>query len=150
MQASIIRHSSAWDAEGIEDFLRDSLIPLRLACLSRSGSPLICSLWFLYDDDALWCATQENAHVARLLMRDASCGFEVAADKQPYRGVRGQGRVAMSVADGQQVLGRLIDRYLGTRDSRFAKWLLSRQANEVSIRIAPDWVTSWDYSKRMR
>jgi hypothetical protein len=47
------------------------------------------------------------------------------------------------------VLLRLIDRYLGKRDSGFAAWLISRSASEVAIRLEPDWVTSWDFGKRM-
>lgn len=42
-----------------------------------------------------------------------------------------------------------MDRYLGTRDSGFARWLLARQDREVAIRIEPDWLTSWDYGERM-
>jgi len=150
MRDSIIRETSDWDAAGIERFLHESLIPIRLACLSLQGAPLICSLWFCYDEGALWCATQADAHIAKLLRRSAKAGFEVAGDQLPYRGVRGQGRATLSTTDGPAVLLRLIDRYLGTRDSRFAQWLIARQASEVAIRIEPEWVTSWDFSARMQ
>ena len=149
MQASIIRQGSAWDVSGIEKFLRDNLIPIRLACLSGSGHPLICSLWYDFNDGALWCATRDDAHVAKLLTRNPQCGFEVAADSQPYRGVRGQGRATLSTSSGPDVLQPLVDRYLGTRESGFARWLLARQDREVSIRIEPEWLTSWDFSARM-
>jgi hypothetical protein len=149
MRTSIIRKSSAWDVAGIEKFLQNTLIPLRLSCLSRTGYPLISSLWFYHDADALWCATQAEAHIAALLEINPQCGFEVAGDAPPYRGVRGQGRAMLSKADGADVLGRLIDRYLGSRDSDFARWLLARGDKEVSIRIEPEWLTSWDYASRM-
>ena len=68
----------------------------------------------------------------------------------PYRGVRGQGRAELSRADGPAVLLRLIDRYLHSRDSTFARWLISRQQDEVAVRIEPDWLTAWDFSGRMR
>lgn len=150
MKASIIRKTSAWDTAGIEQFLRESLIPMRLACLSENDAPLICSLWFSYEEQALWCASQVGAHITKLLWANASVGFEVAGDQPPYRGVRGQGRATLSTTDGPAVLLRLIDRYLGTRDSGFAQWLISRQASEVAIRIEPEWATSWDFSARMR
>jgi nitroimidazol reductase NimA-like FMN-containing flavoprotein (pyridoxamine 5'-phosphate oxidase superfamily) len=148
MQASIVRTSSAWDLAQIEAFLGSSLIPVRLACLSRADEPLICSLWFCYDEGAIWCATQGGAHVAAMLERNPSCAFEVAGDSMPYSGVRGQGRVSISKTDGADVLLRLIDRYLGSRETDFARWLVARQANEVSIRIDPEWVTSWDFGAR--
>jgi len=149
MQDSIIRKSSAWDKAHIEQFLQSTLIPVRLACLSSSGSPLLCSLWFEYADGSVWCATQEGARIVSLLQNNPACAFEVAGDSMPYKGVRGQGRATVSATDGPEVLLRLIDRYLGARDSDFARWLIARQEHEVSIRIEPEWATSWDFGSRM-
>jgi nitroimidazol reductase NimA-like FMN-containing flavoprotein (pyridoxamine 5'-phosphate oxidase superfamily) len=147
--APSIRRGSAWSAREIESFLQQAAIPVRLACLAANGAPLICSLWYLYDEGAIWCATQQDARLVTWLRADPRCAFEVAGDDPPYRGVRGQGDAVLSAADGPAVLGRLIDRYLGTRDSGFARWLLSRQDGEVAIRIDPHWLTSWDFSRRM-
>jgi hypothetical protein len=143
------RRDSAWDAPGIEQFLRVTTIPVRLACLTASGAPLVCSLWYLYADGALWCATQASARIVALLAREPRCGVEVAGDLPPYRGVRGQGLAAIDAAAGAAVLPQLIDRYLGSRESAFGRWLMARQADEVAIRIEPDWLTAWDYSRRM-
>lgn len=149
LDASLIRTGSAWSADEIEAFLDGAAIPLRLACLARGGAPLVCSLWFLRDGDTLWCATQRSARVVQLLARDPRCGFEVAGDSPPYRGVRGQGVARLSTSDGPAVLARLIDRYLGSRNTNFARWLLDRSADEVAIRVEPDWLTSWDFTRRM-
>jgi hypothetical protein len=67
----------------------------------------------------------------------------------PYRGVRGQGRASLIDEAGMDTLLLLIDRYLGTRESRFARWLIGKAANETAICIAPHWLTSWDFSSRM-
>jgi hypothetical protein len=40
-------------------------------------------------------------------------------------------------------------RYLGKRESRLAQWLLGRADEEYVVRIAPSWITSWDFSERM-
>ena len=77
------------------------------------------------------------------------CGFEVAPETPPYSGVRGQGHAELLPGEGIPVLLRLVDRYLGTRETRFARWLIGRGDAEVAIRIRPDWLTSWDFSGRM-
>jgi nitroimidazol reductase NimA-like FMN-containing flavoprotein (pyridoxamine 5'-phosphate oxidase superfamily) len=147
---SKVRSSSAWDIQQIDEFLRAAVIPIRLACSDKEGVPLICSLWYLYADEALWCATQQSASVVALLERAPRCAFEVAPESMPYRGVRGQGRVTVLSDEGPAILQQLIDRYLDTRDAQFAAWLTSRSANEVAIKIEPDWLTSWDFGSRMR
>lgn len=144
-----IRRGSAWSAAEMAEFLRQARIPVRLACLAANGGPLICSLWYLYDDGAIWCATQQDARLVTWLQADPRCAFEVAGDDAPYRGVRGQGEAVLSAADGPMILDRLINRYLGDRDSSFVRWLRSRQQDEVAIRIDPEWLTSWDFTRRM-
>jgi nitroimidazol reductase NimA-like FMN-containing flavoprotein (pyridoxamine 5'-phosphate oxidase superfamily) len=147
--APTIRRTSAWTAGGIDQFLRDARIPVRLGCLGAGGAPLLCSLWYIWDQDAVWCATQRSARVVSWLRADPRCAFEVAGDDPPYRGVRGQGEAVLLDHEGPAVLGRLIDRYLGTRESEFARWLLERRKEEVAIRIRPAWMTAWDYTRRM-
>ena len=146
----LVRSSSSWGHQQISLFLRDVVIPVRLACLHTDGFPLVCSLWYLYDDGAIWCATQRSARLIKYLESEPRCGFEVAADPMPYRGVRGQGTANLSAADGPATILRLIDRYIGNRDSDFASWLVARSASEVAIKITPDWLTSWDFSDRMK
>ena len=51
---------------------------------------------------------------------------------------------------GEEILCRLLDRYLGSRETPLARWLLSRASQEVAIRIEPERLTSWDFSRRMR
>ena len=146
---SVIRDSSHWQRSQIESFLNEAIIPVRLACTNGAGRPLVCSLWYLYDDSAIWCATKASSNVAEFLKSSPDCGFEVAPEAMPYRGVRGQGRVTISQEEGVPVLLRLMDRYIGTRDSEFAQWLLTQATDEVAICIEPDWFTAWDFSERM-
>ena len=146
---SLIRKSSAWDQQTIGAFMRTTVIPIRLACADAAGVPLICSLWYLYDDEVIWCATQQSAAIVRLLGERQQCGFEVAPESMPYRGVRGQATVTLLPDQGEAILRRLTERYLSKADSEFANWLLDRAATEVAIKLQPDWLTSWDFSGRM-
>lgn len=138
-----------YSLDEVERYLRETVVPLRVACLTRTGAPLVLSLWFLYRDGALWCASRPTAHVVRHLAHDARCAFEVARDAPPYRGVRGQGRARVLPDAGGHLLVELIDRYLGTRESRLARRLLASAADEMAIRIEPIRLASWDYTERM-
>jgi hypothetical protein len=147
---AIVRAKSDWDLAQIEGFFDASVIPIRLAVLSPAGKPLVCALWFVYSDGALWCATKASAAVAKYLIKNPECGFEVACEAMPYKGVRGQGHVSLLQEEGVPVLLRLIDRYLGTRESGFAQWLIANATDEVAIRIEPEWLTAWDFTERMQ
>lgn len=137
-----------YSSEQTDRHLRETVIPLRLACLDPAG-PLVLSLWYLWRDDALWCATSAEARVVDLLRKEPRCGFEIARDEPPYRGVRGQGRAELLPAQGGIILEALVDRYVGTRESSFARWLLARRDDEMAIRIVPTHLSSWDFARRM-
>lgn len=76
----------------IDSYLASARIPLRLACTGGSGCRRVLSLWYVWLDAALWCATSPRARIRALLRRELRCGFEAAGDAPPYRGVRGPGR----------------------------------------------------------
>lgn len=122
--------------------------PLRLAVNTRHG-PLIVPLWFVFRNDRIWCASQEDSVVVRALQADPGCGYDLSTNDMPYRGIRGRGSVRCIPESGGQVLEELIDRYQVNPDSRLARWLLSRSDTEVAIEITPVWQTEWDYSERM-
>ncbi|HEV8024211.1 MAG TPA: pyridoxamine 5'-phosphate oxidase family protein [Candidatus Nanopelagicales bacterium] len=140
--------SGPWDEETMTAFLDSAVIPVRIATNGSSG-PLVQSLWFVPEALDLWCCTQRESLLARRLNRDNRVGFEVAADDPPYRGVRGTGTAHMSTSGVEAVLQQLIDRYQGGESTQLSQWLLSRIDSEVTIRIEPHTISSWDYSPRM-
>ena len=131
------------------EFLEAAVIPVRLSVLAAHGNPAIASLWFRPSKDALWCAVQTDSFLAKCLRRDARCAFEVAGDRPPYRGVRGQATAAVVADSGSETLEFLLDRYLGDRDQKLRGWLLSRSETEVALRVSPTRISRWDYSRRM-
>lgn len=146
--AFTVNGSSAWNREGIARFLNDTIIPVRLGIESKRG-PLVVSLWFEFRDNAIWCAAHRDALVVRSLQEHPACAIDVSTNDIPYRGVRGAGTATCLPADGAETLARLIQRYLGGDDSNLARWLKSREADEVALKITPNWLTSWDFSERM-
>jgi len=138
-----------WSTEQIRRFLSDTRIPVRLACNGDSGHPVLVSLWFIPLDGKLWCATQRTARIASILDRDARCAFEVSVEKPPYRGIRGRALATLHDDLGEEILRKLIDRYLGDATSHFARFLLARVERETAIAIEPRALVSWDYRERM-
>jgi hypothetical protein len=134
----------------VPDYLEGSRAPLRLACVTRSGWPALASLWFLPEDGRLWCATPASARVARWLAANPRCGFEVSGNEMPYRGVRGRAVARLDAARGDEMLRRLVQRYLGSEQTPFARWLLSREQPELAIALEPVSITSWDFAQRMQ
>lgn len=140
---------SAWSADEVEAFLSSYRAPVRIAVQTGAGFPMLCSLWFLWEDGRLLCATHRNSRLVEHLGSDSRCAFELAPNEPPYFGVRGHGFATIRSEGAEELLGRLIDRFTGDRDSRLARWLMSRAADEVCVSVEPKWLTSWDYRERM-
>jgi len=147
---SLTGRTSAWNLDEIERYLSTTTVPMRLACNTARGYPLLNSLWYEYRDGFLCCAMHEDAAVIRHLERDPRCAFEVAPNDPPYCGVRGQGHAELLREGAAETLERLIARYLGDSSPRLAAWLLGRAQEEYLVRIRPEWLTAWDYRSRMQ
>jgi nitroimidazol reductase NimA-like FMN-containing flavoprotein (pyridoxamine 5'-phosphate oxidase superfamily) len=138
-----------WNREQVDSFLNNSQFPLRLACVAEDGFPRVVSVWYGYDGQSLRCVSHRSSQLVSLLQRCERVGFELAPNEPPYHGVRGQGIARLgSDADGE-VLGEMLQRYLGGTESKLGKWLLSRSEDEVLITIEPLRLFSWDYRERM-
>jgi hypothetical protein len=134
----------------IENYLLETKIPLRLSAITPSGWPTVLSLWYIYEDGAMYCATPQRAKVVDYLAREPRCGFEVAADQPPYCGVRGPAVARIDEERGLDVLERLLVRYLGGTNNKLAQDLLTRPDPEVAIRVEPQSYYSWNFTGRMR
>ena len=95
--------------------ISDTKIPIRLAYTNNDGIPSVLSLWFVQIDEKIYCATQKSAKIVQYLKKNPVCGFEIAADKPPYKGVRGNGSAKIIDDMGKDVLEILMKKYLGDR-----------------------------------
>jgi len=138
-----------WSPGEVAAFLADSVIPVRLGVDAGPGGPLVVSLWFLPDGLELVGASRPTSTLIRCLERRPACGFEVAADAPPYRGVRGRATVDLDRSAGADTLDRLLERYLGSVDVPLGARLRERADDEVAFRLRPLSITSWDYRERM-
>ena len=133
-----------------EEYLKTIRIPLHLSCITKSGWPIGLSLWYIYINGNLYCATQESAKVIGYLIQNPRCSFEVASDQPPYCGVRGQALSRIDKTIGSDILKQLIVRYLGSYDNPLAQKLLKKANSEVAIVISPTNYFTWDYTERMQ
>jgi nitroimidazol reductase NimA-like FMN-containing flavoprotein (pyridoxamine 5'-phosphate oxidase superfamily) len=140
----------------IMECLTNSKIPIRLACMSISDWPIVVSLWYTYLNEKVYCATQNTAKVVKYLRKNPKCGFEIAGDSFPYRGVRGYGKASIVENKGEEILRMLIQKYLTGKETTISslklyKLLLSKEhlQNEVAIEIIPAAMFKWNYKKRM-
>ena len=138
------------NSEEIDKFMSDSKIPIRIAFMKDAGVPAVISLWYVCNDDKIYCATQKTAKIVSYLQKNPICGFEIAADKPPYKGIRGEGNVQILNETGEYVLEFLIEKYLGEKESVLSKFLRDNSKTEVAIEITPQKIFNYDYSKRMR
>ena len=138
-----------WDIATAEQWLQQCEIPIRLACTGQDGFPRVVSVWFQYCDGEFLSVSHRDSSLVKLLQASPKVGFEVSPNDPPYHGVRGQG-VAKLVSDGAgEVLRAVIQRYLGDGNSSLAQWLLSREHEEMLIRVRPERFFTWDYRDRM-
>lgn len=136
--------------EEIARYLSEIKIPVRLACITDKGWPLVTSLWFVFMNRKLYCSTQKTAKVIEFLTQNPRCGFEIAADEPPYRGVRGKGTVKLINEMGPKILRMLMDKYRIREDSTLGNFLLSNLSDEIAIEIEPVRFFTWDYTERMK
>ena len=138
------------DSKKLDAILNNIKIPIRIACITTAGHPVVISLWYTMMNGKIYCATQKNAKITTYIKNNPIVGFEIAADNPPYRGIRGHGKVKIIDNVGKDILKVLIDKYLGNKISTLSEFLKSNSENEVAIEITPDKLLTYDYSKRMK
>ena len=138
------------DAEEINKFIPDLKIPIRVGFIKSNDVPAVISLWYVYNDGKLYCASQKTAKIVSYLKKNPLCGFEIAADKPPYKGMRGEGTARILNETGAYVLDLLMEKYLGEKESKLSKYLRNNSKTEVAIEITPQKIFNYDYSKRMK
>ncbi len=137
-----------WDRDAVDRFLADARVPVRIGCRTPADDPWLVSLWFEWDG-AVHCATGADADLVTFLRSDDHVSFEVSTNDPPYKGVRGRGRATVSPDPDKRYLRSLMERYLGGTDNELGERLLRPEREEVHVRIEPERLHSWDYSRRM-
>lgn len=138
------------DEQLFKNLIDGTKIPIRIAFIKSDGSPNILSLWYEQIDGKIYCATKKTAKIVSYLEQNPNCGFEIATDKPPYKGSRGNGTAKILHNDGERILSVLISKYLGEKKSILSEYLKNNSKSEIAIEITPQKIFNYDYSKRMR
>ena len=138
------------DNQSLGMLISKEKIPIRISFMKSSGFPSVVSLWYTHADGKIYCAMQKTAKVISYIQKNPKCGFEIAADVPPYKGLRGQGTVKILNDKGKEILEILIEKYLGAKESTLSKFLRNNSKNEVAIEIMPQKIHRYEYSKRMK
>ena len=138
------------DMKQINKFIQDVKIPIRVSFIKSNNVPAIISLWYVWNSGKIYCAVQKSAKIVAYLQKNPICGFEIAADKPPYKGIRGEGTVQILNETGAYVLDLLIDKYLGEKESTLSKFLKNNSKTEIALQITPQKIFNYDYSERMK
>ena len=138
------------DNQNLETLVPKEKIPIRISFMKSSGFPSVVSLWYTHENGRIYCAVQKTAKVISYIQKNPKCGFEIASDMPPYKGLRGEGKVKILHDKGKEILETLIEKYLGTKESTLSRFLRGNSKNEVAIEITPQKTHRYDYSKRMK
>ena len=138
------------ETKNFDSIISDKKIQIRISFLKSDGIPSIISLWYTLKDGKIYCATQRSAKIIAYLKNNPNCGFEIATDKPPYKGVRGNGMAKIISEDGESVLDILICKYLENRNSKLSQFLKNNAKSEVAIEITPQKIFNYDYTIRMQ
>ena len=138
------------DKQNLEILIPKEKIPIRISFMKSNGFPTVVSLWYTHENGRIYCAVQKTAKVISYIQKNPKCGFEIAGDMPPYKGLRGEGTVNIIHDKGKEVLETLIEKYLGTKESTLSRFLRDNSKNEVAIEIIPQKIHSYDYSQRMK
>lgn len=149
MSVMKLSKKSKWCENEISTFLENVKIPIRLSFMNENNEPLICSLWFKYENGVMWSASHKNSFLISQLKVNRNISFEVSTNDYPYKGVRGKATVELSKLDAAPVLNDLLSKYLEGSNVGLSSWLMSRVEDEYAIKIFPSFINSWDFSDRM-
>ena len=130
----------------LEPFLREAPIA-RLATMNPDGTIHIAALWFGYDGGELLFGTQDVTNKVRNIQGNPAVTVLIDVEEPDLKGVLVYGHAQL---DDEDVIAKrvtLFETYMSSEDALQLAAGLAGNFTPVIIRVKPDRVTSWDYSK---
>lgn len=135
----------------VDQFLRESRIPLKLGTIDDQGDPVIHPLWYYYEQERLYLITASNSRKMKNASRAGLVYFCVDTEAPPYKGVKGKGILAR-IDDREKALKlgeKIVTKYMGSLDNPLGRFLMGRlqDGRETLLEITPRFYSVWDDSK---
>lgn len=119
----------------------------RLGSLNPDGTIHIASVYFKYDNGDILIGTQDVSHKIRNIKNNPNVTLLIDNQQAPFRGVLIYGVATLEYEDVIAKRVAIFSRYMSAEDAQNSASNLANQFLSVVVRIKPQKVTSYDYSK---
>ncbi len=141
-------------ANKIKEYL-DKARTARLATVNLKGKPHVVPVWFYYDGETIFLGTPSSSKKVRNIKENDRVAL-VADSGESYQDIKGvliDGKASLVPKEDalrimNSVIPKFMKKYFGSVEHPMAKQVMERHRREgVLIRITPEKISSWDYSK---
>jgi PPOX class probable F420-dependent enzyme len=119
----------------------------RLSSLNPDGTIHIASVYFKYDDGDILIGTQVISHKIRNIKKNPNVTVLIDNQQAPFRGVLIYGVATLEYEDVIAKRASIFSRYMSAEDAQNSATNLANQFESVVVRIQPQKVISYDYTK---
>ena len=119
----------------------------RLSSMNPDGTIHIASVYFKYDNGDILIGTQDISHKIRNIKNNPNVTLLIDDQEPPFRGVLIYGVAALEYEDVIAKRASIFSRYMSAEDAQSSAADLANRFQSVVIRIQPNKVISYDYSK---
>ena len=127
-------------------FLNEAPIA-RLSSMNPDGTIHMAAAYFKYDSGDILIGTQDITHKVRNIKNSPNVTVLIDNQEYPFRGVLIYGVAVLEYEDVIAKRASIFERYMPVEEAREMASDLSNRFTCVVIRIKPNRVTSYDYSK---
>ncbi len=136
----------AFTKEELESFLKEPHIA-RLCSRNKEGTIHVSPVWFRHHNGQILIGTQDISQKARNVKRNSNVTVEIDTDEWPYKGVMIYGRAELDYDEPIQKRVFINEKYVSREQAESSVRNLERRWKQVVIRITPQRIVSYDYSK---
>jgi nitroimidazol reductase NimA-like FMN-containing flavoprotein (pyridoxamine 5'-phosphate oxidase superfamily) len=138
-------------SQEIESFLKETKIA-RFCSFNEDGTIHATPVWFLYENGQILLVTPYTSRKARNVRRNKNVTILVDIEGPPVKGViiYGKTEVAPSLGYGDEYASevlRLLEKYVPRDKAEAHARSLRKLTKWVMIRVIPERIVSFDYSK---
>ncbi len=119
----------------------------RLSSMNPDGTIHMAAAYFKYDNGEILIGTQDISHKIRNIKNNPNVTVLIDNQESPFRGVLIYGVAVLDYEDVIIKRALIFERYMPAEDAQDMASDLANRFQSVVIRIKPQKVTSYDYSK---